>query len=409
MRNSLTAIAFGLILLIPASAQSGCGDTLDFGGGGGVFGVGWDIQLHLGSGVPQTSVDSAIQMWNSACSGMMGSYIPFLGIGGSGGTSIEVYYHQGNSSAGCGRFTPEVDGDRHLSGGSIELWANDALGRACDVAETMAHELGHVFGLDNTGSTSCGSIMDTGTVGAALSVSSQDCSWAELQWSTEWELDQERVTCDTECGSTVTGSSCEVQCHAVVTPGDCGTGPAPWSPILLDLDGNGYRLSGLTSGVLFDHNGDGHLELTGWTAEAGGDAFLHLDLNGNGRVDDGRELFGNFTVLPGGGAAPNGFEALAAYDLVSEGGNANGRIDPEDRIWNMLKLWTDPDQNGQSEPGEIKSVTEAGLRSIDLAYGVIGRRDQFGNRLTFRGSAIIETTRTEKRILIYDVFFVGSF
>ncbi|WZB61814.1 hypothetical protein WJ970_33540 [Achromobacter xylosoxidans] len=55
-----------------------------------------------------------------------------------------------------------------------------------------------------------------------------------------------------------------------------------------------------TSGIFFDHDGDGFAEETGWVGKD--DGLLVWDRNGNGQIDDGSELFGNNAYLPGGGS-----------------------------------------------------------------------------------------------------------
>jgi hypothetical protein len=92
------------------------------------------------------------------------------------------------------------------------------------------------------------------------------------------------------------------------------------SPLVLDLDGDGVRLSGLAEGVPFDLLGTGEKVLSAWTD--GRDAMLALDRNENGRIDDATELFGNVT---GGGAFGDGFGPLAALD-----DDRDGAIDARD-------------------------------------------------------------------------------
>lgn len=97
----------------------------------------------------------------------------------------------------------------------------------------------------------------------------------------------------------------------------------PGSPIVVELVGTGLKLTSAADGVRFDIRGDGRLLQIAWTARDSQAAFLALDRNGNGRIDNGKELFGNFTMQPPSDSR-NGFVALAEYDKQSNGGNADG-------------------------------------------------------------------------------------
>jgi hypothetical protein len=153
-------------------------------------------------------------------------------------------------------------------------------------------------------------------------------------------------------------------------------------PLVLDLDGDGIETTGINGyahTVLFDHDSDGVKTGTGWVK--GDDAFLALDRNGNGAIDNGGELFGVDTVLANGKKAANGFAALADLDS-----NGDGNIDAQDEIFDQLRIWRDLDQDGVSDPGELQSLADAGIASIGLDNTATHQNLAGGNVLTAQDS-----------------------
>lgn len=140
------------------------------------------------------------------------------------------------------------------------------------------------------------------------------------------------------------------------------------SPLVLDLSGKGVITTGVDDPVPFDLDADGEVELVAWTVPGEYNAFLWLDLNHNGIVDDGGELFGTATRLPGGERASNGFEALAVYDREEFGGNGDGIISPGDLVWSSLRLWIDENHDGFSDQEEIRRLGRSGVVSLGLDY-----------------------------------------
>jgi hypothetical protein len=180
------------------------------------------------------------------------------------------------------------------------------------------------------------------------------------------------------------------------------------SPLVLSIGDSSLSLTSLVDGVLFDLDADGTLDRTAWTAPSGDDGLLFLDRNGNGRVDDGKELFGEFTPQPETEGVPrNGFAALALFDRPANGGNGDGFIGQADRIFAHLRLWTDTSHDGISSPDELRPLGEAGVDALDLTWTESRREDQHGNQLRLTAPLLRDRRGTWRAAgRAWDVYFV---
>lgn len=173
-----------------------------------------------------------------------------------------------------------------------------------------------------------------------------------------------------------------------ISDGQGGNHCCPGSPIIIDMLGDGVHLTSASDGALFQLH-PGQYGKWAWTQPNSDDAFLVLDVNANGRIDDGSEMFGDGSAqVPGDN--PNGFAALAYYDMPEQGGNSDGVIDSKDSVWSRLRLWRDADRNAFSSPDELIALDAAGVHSFSLSYVGESVFDLYGNESKFVSTIIAD-------------------
>ncbi len=122
-------------------------------------------------------------------------------------------------------------------------------------------------------------------------------------------------------------------------------------PLAFDLDGNGLQTTGVKNGVNFDINADGTTDKTSFVS--GNDAFLALDENNNGLIDNGKELFGDQN------GAANGYDELSKHDS-----NKDNIIDNKDPVFERLRLFRIDNSGNQV----LSTLNDSGIKSIALGY-----------------------------------------
>ena len=145
-------------------------------------------------------------------------------------------------------------------------------------------------------------------------------------------------------------------------------------PLVFDLDGDGITTVSLEeSNAFFDLDNNGFAEKTSWVGAREG--LLAYDKNGDGIINGGNELFGDRTLMKDSKTlASSGFTALAEYDS-----NKDGKIDSNDAIYTLLRIWQDSDGDGIASAGELKQLVDLGIVSIGLSYNNTGVTDGANN------------------------------
>lgn len=160
-----------------------------------------------------------------------------------------------------------------------------------------------------------------------------------------------------------------------------GTQVALALPIVLDLNGDGVTLiSQLSSTARFDWNADGTRDKTGWVGA--NDGILFFDRDGNGTVSGADELsFVNDKL-----GAKSDLDGLSAFDS-----NGDGQFSSLDGKWSEFRIWQDRNSDGAVDAGELRSLADAGVSSINLAGQAVNRTWNWNDNLTLNNGLFTRT------------------
>lgn len=165
-------------------------------------------------------------------------------------------------------------------------------------------------------------------------------------------------------------------------------------PLLLDLTGNGVRMTDIRDGVLFDTDHSGTLKRSGWADRSTG--MLVID-DGSGQIKDVSQMFSEYY---GGKAGVNGAAGETKFKdgfaaLASEDANKDGVIDQKDPIWSKLRVWVDGTHDAKVDAGELKTLAELGITQINVRAASSNAEIRDGNKVLATGSFTINGKNQE--------------
>jgi len=174
-------------------------------------------------------------------------------------------------------------------------------------------------------------------------------------------------------------------------------------PLILDLNNNGVELIHFDNSIVsFDVDNDGYKENTGWVD--GNDGILVHDKNADGVINDITETISEYYNANDSSVLiddqnryfADGLEALKALDS-----NDDNIFNNQDDLWSTLRVWQDENEDGLTDEGEIKTLEEHNIESIDLNRQISYRERLEGNPILSRSNMTM-TDGTTREVAAVD-------
>ncbi|MBB3571972.1 DUF4214 domain-containing protein [Rhizobium sp. BK491] len=184
-------------------------------------------------------------------------------------------------------------------------------------------------------------------------------------------------------------------------------------PVLLDLNGDGHidlrplDTNALATGssVTFDWNGDGARDGTAWVGSQ--DGFLAIDLGEDGqagpegKIDQSKELAFSEWATPDQVAANGGSVSDLDGLRLAFDSNHDNVLDASDDRWSEFRVWRDANQNGVVDDGELQTMSEAGIKLINLLSTTDGSQS-FSDGSAITGTSSYQTSDGTSHYLVGD-------
>jgi hypothetical protein len=301
-----------------------------------------------------------------------------------------------------GQMIPFFGGDGNII--AVRMLLKDTLSQP-DLARTPAHEVGHSLNLQEEVFPA---VQNRSIMGIASTITSCDTEAVRRVYCPATPTPTLTPTPES-CPDPPPTYRCDLEVPQTNCPYNTDNSYCNVSPIVVDVSGDGFSLTDTANGVVFDIANHGDKQQVSWTIAGTDDAWLALDRNGNGLIEDGRELFGDVAAQPSppAGQQRNGFLALAEFDKAKNGGNGDGVIDNQDAIFNRLRLWQDTNHNGVSEANELHTLLSLDVATFELNYKLSKRTDDYGNKFRYRAK-VWDANKAKVGRWAWDVFLISN-
>ncbi|WGM62265.1 tandem-95 repeat protein [Agrobacterium tumefaciens] len=159
------------------------------------------------------------------------------------------------------------------------------------------------------------------------------------------------------------------------------------APIVIDLDGAGIEtVDAAQSSIMFDIDGDGIADRTSWIGKP--EAFLFRDRNRDGVMRGIAEM----SFIDEAAEVRSDLDGLRSLDS-----NGDGMISSKDARFGELHLWQDRNADGIAQADEVLSLTDAGIRSLDLGATAVESNWAFGSTIVVNQGTYTRTDGTQMR------------